>query len=176
MKDSDSNASESAAARVKSRVRRSLDGELRRNIELPTPPGGASGLAPAPAATLALAFFVQAAPRRVAVAGVPGTVGRARGLLRSAGAAHTRVGPRGHARSAAGEAFAGGGLRRRSARVASTPTLVLALTIVRGAAPVIAVVAVRAVLLGGAAAVDCGVGPGREAGRGALLCGNQTFG
>ena len=134
----------------------------------PLPPGGASGLAPAPAAALALAFFVQAAPRRVAVAGVPGTVGRARGLLRSAGASHTRVGPRDHARSAPGEAFAGGGLLRRSARVAFTPTVaVVALTIVRGAAPVITVVAVRTVLLGGAAAVDRRVGPGRKAGLGA---------
>ena len=75
-----------------------------------------------------------------------------------------------------GEAFAGGGLLRRSARVAFTPTLVLALTIVRRAAPVVAIVAVCAVLLGAAAAVDRVVGPGREAGRGALLCGNQTFG
>ena len=148
-----------------------------KKYRTPTLPGGASGLAPAPAAALALAFFVQAAPRRVAVAGVPGTVGRARGLLRSAGASHTRVGPRGHARSAPGEAFAGGGLLRRSARVAFTPTVaVVALTIVRGAAPVITVVAVRAVLLGGAAAVECGVGPQGQTLRGARLCGNQTFG
>ena len=73
-----------------------------------------------------------------------------------------------------GEAFAGGGLLRRSARVASTPTLVLALTIVRGAAPVKTVVAVRAVLLVAAAAVDRVVGPQGQTLRGARLC--ETFG
>ena len=102
------------------------------------------------------------------VAGISESVRRAR-VLGGGASGEGRVGPRGHARSVHGEAFAGGGLIRRSARVASTPTLVLALTIVRGAAPVITVVAVRTVLLGGAAAVDRRVGPGREAGRSALL-------
>ena len=103
------------------------------------------------------------------VAGISGSVRRAR-VLSGGASGEGRVGPRGHARSVHGEAFAGGGLLRRSARVAFTPTVaVVALTIVRGAAPVITVVAVRTVLLGGAAAVDRRVGPGREAGRSALL-------
>ena len=93
------------------------------------------------------------------VAGISGSVRRAR-VLSGGASGEGRVGPRGHARSVHGEAFAGGGLLRRSARVAFTPTVaVVALTIVRGAAPVKTVVAVRAVLLGGAAAVDRGVGP-----------------
>ena len=103
------------------------------------------------------------------VAGISESVRRAR-VLSGGASGEGRVGPRGHARSAAGEAFAGGGLRRRSARVASTPTLVLALTIVRGAAPVKTVVAVRAVLLVAAAAVDRVVGPQGKALRGARLC------
>ena len=92
------------------------------------------------------------------VAGISGSVRRAR-VLSGGASGEGRVGPRGHARSVHGEAFAGDGLLRRSARVASTPTLVLALTIVRGAAPVKTVVAVRAVLLVAAAAVDRVVGP-----------------
>ena len=49
-----------------------------------------------------------------------------------------------------------------------------ALTIVRGAAPVVAIIAVRAVLLGAAAAVDRVVGPQGQTLRGARLC--ETFG
>ena len=44
MKDSDSGAFESAAARVKSRVRRPLVEELQRNIELPHSPAARQGL------------------------------------------------------------------------------------------------------------------------------------
>ena len=106
------------------------------------------------------------------VAGISGSVRRAR-VLSGGASGEGRVGPRGHARSVQVEAFAGGGLlwrSGRSARVASTPTVVLALTIVRGAAPVKTVVAVRAVLLVAAAAVDRVVGPQGQTLRGARLC------
>ena len=92
------------------------------------------------------------------VAGISESVRRAR-VLSGGASGEGRVGPRGHARSAPGEAFAGGGRLWGSARVAFTPTLALALTIVRGAAPVKTVVAVRAELLVAAAAVDRVVGP-----------------